>query len=99
MRWTVEVEPVTLDGLPQWRHRRSSSVRSSPCYDASSQMGFHTKESGEGGDPHQGVIRVGEVAKRAGGNVSLLCSKAASGGAEWWFPDRCKGKNGVTALQ
>jgi hypothetical protein len=74
-------------------------VRSSPRYDASSQMEFHAKERGEGRDAHQGVLGVGEAVKGAGDGVSLLCSKVASGGADWWFPDRGKGKNGVATLR
>jgi hypothetical protein len=88
-----------LDRLLWWPHRQSSLVRSSPRYDASSQTGFHAKESGEGGDPHQGILGFGEVTKRVGGGVSLLCSKAVGDGADWWFHDRGKGQNGVAALQ
>jgi hypothetical protein len=45
-----------LDVLSWWRHRQSSPVRSIPHHNASSRMGFHSKESGEGGDPHQKVL-------------------------------------------
>jgi hypothetical protein len=88
-----------LDGLLRQRHRQNMSVRSSPRYDASSQMGFHAKERREGGNPHQGVLRVREAAKRVDNGISLLCSNAVSGGADRWFPGQGKGQNRVATLR